>query len=152
MSTVADITDDTASYVGPESTVAPIRAIIAHALIGEDMIVHKFAGGGTMVIESGEFASKAGISSPEPSITPEWVATNFDLAGLLAYANELFARTSAYFESATAADLDKECKSPIGSTVSAAELINAFGLVHFALHAGEVSALKGIQGGKGLPF
>lgn len=148
---VADLQPGQAAFSLPGGMVPSAAAMIAHMLYGEDMMVGQ-AGGGTMVLESGDFGRRTGIVRPQPSMTPDWLALDFDIGGLKDYADAVFARTSAFLESADVAALDRRVSTPLGTEVTAAEYLGGFGVVHLAEHTGEVSTLKGAQGVKGLPF
>jgi hypothetical protein len=126
-------------------------AMMAHVLYGEDMMVSQ-ASGTSMLLEEGEWKRRTGIAQASPSMSPEWLALHFDLAGLKEYAAAVFARTDSFLSSADAAALDRRVASPLRSEMSGAELLAGFGVVHLAEHTGEISALKGAQGARGLPF
>lgn len=149
---VGDMTQEMVTYRIPEGTVPPAMAILAHALLGEDMVIHQQVRGAELVLTEGGFAAATGIATPSPSMTPEWVATTFDLDGIRAYAAALFAKTDEFLAHATAEELDRMLTSPLGNEVTAAEMIAAFVVVHVAIHVGEVAALKGAQGILGMPF
>lgn len=151
MSVIGDMDDADGAFVIPGGTVPPARAILAHALLSEDLVVHRQARGADLVLVSGGF-SASGIDEPSPAMTPEWLATAFDMDGLRAYAGGLFAATEAFLQSATAAELDRLVSTPLGTTVTAAEAMASFAVVHLSVHAGELSAIKGAGGGRGLPF
>lgn len=148
---VNDLDGEMGLYRLPGGMVPSAAAIIAHAVFGEDMMVGE-ASESPRVLESQGFSIRTGILEPSPAMTPEWLGMDFDLAGLKGYAEAVFARTSEFLQSATAAQLDRRIATPIGREMSAAEYLGGFGVVHIAEHAGEVSALKGAQGLKGLPF
>lgn len=146
-----DMTDEQCAFeVG--GTVPRAAAIFAHAVFGEDMVVNQMVRGGETVLERGGFMARTGIAKPSPAITPEFLAMTFDLAGLREYATAVFAETDRFLDSATAAELDREIDTPLGTKMPAGAAMGAFGVVHVSEHAGEISALKGAQGARGLPF
>ena len=148
---VADLDPAQAEYRLPGDMVPSAAAMIAHAIYGEDMMVG-WASAGPTLMDTDSFAARTGITRPQPAMTPDWLSLKFSLDGLKEYATAVFARTNGYLESATAADLDRRVRSPVGSETSGAELLAGFGVVHIAQHTGEISTLKGAQGLKGLPF
>ena len=148
---VGDLNEEMAGHRLPGGMVATAAAMIAHALYGEDMMLSQ-ASGERMLLHSNGFAAATGILQESPAMTPEWLTQEFKLIGLKDYAKAVFGRTSAFLERASETDLDRRLKSPIGTEMSAAEYLGAFGVVHIAEHTGEVSTLKGAQGVKGLPF
>jgi len=147
----ADLTEPVAAYRPPGGTVPAGLSLMAHALFGEDMMVNQQARGEQMVLESAGLTQATGIVNPSPEMTPEWLDSDFKLEGLKEYATVVFAATSAFLESATAEQLDRKVSHPAGER-TAAEYLAGFGVVHLAEHTGELSALKGAQGEKGLPF
>lgn len=148
---VQDYSDESAAYAIPGGMVPTPLAILAHALFSEDMMVAEVAQE-PLVLNSEGFGEKTGIRQPDPRMSPDWHASAFSLDGLREYADAVFARTNSFLERATAADLDREFTSPIGQPTNAAAFLASFGVVHFSEHIGELSALKGAQGIKGLPF
>ncbi len=152
LTVIGDLDQETASFRIPRSNVPPLMAVIAHSLYGEDLMVNERARGAESVLIAGGFRAVTGITSPGPSMTPEWLASDFKLDGLRAYANAVFAATDTFISSATSEQLDRLVVSPIGTDVSVGELLIAFSLVHLPVHTGEISTLKGAQMLKGLPF
>ena len=124
---------------------------MAHAIYGEDMIVSQ-ARGTPPVLDSGSWNARTGILDSSPSMTPDWLALTFNVAGLRDYPSAVFARTGEFLELATTADLDRMVPTPLGNEMPVGAFLGAFGIVHVSEHAGEISALKGAQGLKGLPF
>jgi hypothetical protein len=147
---VADLDDAAATRLigGNVPAAAPI---MAHAIYGEDMIVSQ-ARGAAPLLDSGNWNAKTGILNGSPSMTPDWLALKFSVAGLREYAGAVFARTGEYLELATAAELDKMVPTPLGQEMPVDAFLGAFGIVHVSEHCGEISALKGAQGLQGLPF
>lgn len=149
---VGDLDQETAAYRIPGGNVAPGMAIMAHALLGEDVIINKEIRNRELLLIEGGFLERMGAAEVSYSMTPEWVASTFDVDAMRAYAAALFAQTSDFLANATAEELDRRLPTPIGREMTAAEMIGAFVVVHLGVHAGELSALKGAQGKTGLPF
>lgn len=148
----ADLTEEQCAYNIAGGTVPNAAAILAHAIYGEDAVVNRMARGMDPVLLRGDFMGRTGINAEAMGMTPEWLAMDFKLDGLLQYAEAVFAETAAFLESATTEMLDRPVDTPLGTKMPAAEAVGAFGIVHISEHTGEISALKGAQGGKGLPF
>jgi hypothetical protein len=148
---VGDLDETTARYRLPGGSVPAASGMIAHVLFGEDMMVSQASRTPTL-LENRDLGASTGILRISPSMTPDWLEQDFHIDGLMRYAEAVFARTAEFLESASAADMDRPMKSPMGTELSAAEFLGAFGIVHIAQHTGEVSTLKGAQGLKGLPF
>ena len=85
-----------------------------------------------------------GQSWDESKHTPLW------LAPLLGYRASVRAATDAYIANLTPTELDRQVEL-IGSQRPVADAL-AIMVVHIASHGGEIAALKGVQGLKGLPF
>lgn len=146
---VGDLEDTAAAHrIG---NVPSAAAIFAHAIYGEDMMVGQ-ANGAPMLLESGDWRERTGITIVSPGMTPEWLALKLNVDGLRRYGEAVFGRTDAFLVSATATDMDRAIRSPMGQDVTVGAFLNSFGIVHVSEHAGEISALKGAQGLKGLPF
>lgn len=134
----------------PGATIAAAGPILAHAIFDEDMMVASAFGQKT-VLESQGLGGKTGITNPGGFMTPEWLASKYNLQELLAYSQAVFANTGKLLDAATATQLDNQVDTPFGKR-SAADYLGSLGVVHLSSHIGEVSALKGLQGMKGLPF
>jgi hypothetical protein len=148
---VGDMDQKSASHRLPGEMVPSAAAMIAHSLYGEDMMLGQVSST-PLLIESGSFGARTGMLKTDPAMTPEWLQQDFLIDGLRDYAGAVFARTSAFLEGASSADLDRKVASPLGTEVNASDYLGSFAVVHIALHTGEVSTLKGAQGAKGLPF
>jgi hypothetical protein len=145
-----DLTDESSSFEVPGGMLPRASAIMAHAIWGEDMVVSAVLEQPTVFASAG-MATRSGFE-PSNSLSPEFVAQQFDLASLRDYASEVFGRTASGLETVTSAQLDRRVQTPMGSEMDAASFLGAFGIVHLAQHTGDISALKGVQGMKGLPF
>lgn len=148
---ITDLDEETALYRLPGGLVPPAATVIAHALYSEDTIVAELSGL-SRVIDSGRLREATGILAPDPSMTDAWLAQAFELPPLTEYAQSVFARTHAFLAAATNEQLDRLVPTPLGTQVTAAEFLGAFGVVHLAEHTGEVAAIKGATGKRGLPF
>lgn len=149
---VSDLDERMGRHSAPGTTIPTPAAIMAHALYSQDMMVNEHVRQQPTVLESGGFGPTTGLAAPEPSMSPEFLSQVFDVAALREYGAALFARTVAFLESATPGELDRTITSPLGSPMDAATYLASFGLVHLAEHTGEISAIKGVLGVKGLPF
>ena len=74
----------------------------------------------------------------------------FSLAALQAYEQAVLATTETYLAALIPTDLDRTVAFIGGERPVADVLANL--VVHSMGHAGEIAALKGMQGVKGLPF
>ncbi len=137
----------------PNSNVGSIAAIYAHAVFAEDGIVNGMFQGKPLLAAEGGWAATIGITPPEgPRQTPEWAAgVNMDLGKFQEYAKAVFAQTDTYLANLSDSELERKIQGPIGETTVGWMLVNILGS-HFPQHIGEIAALKGVHGQKGLPF
>ncbi len=149
---MADVSQDQAHW-SPPGIANPIGATYAHAVCEMDALVKMLAG--KPILFETIWAGKTGISEPRLNQDFEWVRRveiNLDLAR--EYARAVYQRTDEALAELSPADLEREIDltanglgvQTIGWCLSA--------LVTGHLHnmAGEISALKGLQGIRGYPF
>lgn len=151
-STLGDITPEQAHYA-PPGRALPVGAAYAHVSFSEDILVQHMKGEPPL-FESG---AATGASEPHPnfmrddwSVYPMWTArVRFDLPALRAYAQQVYANTDAWLATLTDADLEKQdsfLQQDVAHMISRAIIAHADNL------AGEISAIKGVQGLQGYPF
>jgi len=137
----------------PGATVTSIGSIYAHMVFAEDAIVNGMLQGKPMLYQADGWEARAGV--PFPGVPPsigEWAKTvKVDYPKFEAYADTVFANTDAYLAGLPDSDLERKVQTPIGEqTVGWA--ISTLLATHAPQHIGEIAALKGVQGLKGLPF
>ena len=105
------------------------------------------------VWESGDWAAKTGLDMPGPRQTQEWAQSSlqYDFAAFREYAKAVYGATDDYLANVSDDGLDAEFETFAGK-VPTGIFVGATGLWHTTSHSGEISALKGAQGLKGLPF
>ena len=137
----------------PNANVGSIASIYAHAVFAEDGIVNGMFQSKPTLFQSGGWDAKTGVKAPDsPRQTPEWAAgVKMDLATFQEYAKQVFAQTDAYLAGLPDAEMDRKVQGPVGETTLGSILVNVLG-PHYQQHIGEIAALKGVQGLKGLPF
>lgn len=138
----------------PGSTANSIAATYAHGVIAEDVIANVFLQGGQPLYHAGGWEAKTGVAFPgvPPAMTPEWsAAIKMDLPAFQQYAKAVYAATDAYLAALPDADLDKTTQGPFGET-TIGWMVSMLLATHPVGHAGEIAALKGVHGLKGLPF
>jgi hypothetical protein len=147
-----EITEEQVNWV-PPGTANVISAILVHRAGVEDGIVQQRLRGEPRVWERDGWAAKTGVETL-PGQNGGWEelkGQTIALAPVQAYAAAVHAATDTYLASLTDEDLRREMPWPFGGTGTVADYL-ALVVVHTALHAGEISALKGVQGAKGFPF
>ena len=148
---VKDTTEDQFNWL-PPGKLNPISAVLIHILGGEDFFIQNILQSKPRVWETGAWGAQIGIQIP-PSPGHDWDecrCTRLALAPVLGYAQAVRAATDAYLAGLTAEELDRQVNF-VGRTVPASQML-ALLVVHAAGHAGEIAALKGMQGVQGLPF
>src|SRR5689334_9852198 len=151
---MADVTAEQADWA-PPGTATPLGASYAHAITSEDLIINGMLRGGTPLFK-GQWAGKTGQSVPHPdsdwSQYAGWVReVRLDLPAARAYAQAVYAATDAYLAGLTSEDLDREVNL-FGMSQSVGVALGNFVIGHCHDIMGEISCLKGLQGGRGYPF
>jgi hypothetical protein len=135
----------------PPGTVNPIGAIYCHAVGVEDMYVQQVIQGKATVWEAGGWAAKLGRASP-PN---EWGAGDAGSIGLeafLPYRRAVYSASELFIASLGPADFERRVQFPGRDwSMTVAQLLTLV-VSHGTAHAGEIAALKGVFGGKGLPY
>ncbi len=134
------------------ANITAITPIYAHAILSEDMMVNQVAVGGVMLFITEGWSARTGVADIHAELTSPTKDFSLDLAALREYAAAVVRRTDDFLAVATDNQLRREVQSPAGGMLSAIDFLAAFGVVHISEHAGEIAALKGVMGRKGLPF
>ncbi len=137
----------------PGATITSIASIYTHLVFAEDVIVHGMLQGKPPLYQAQGWAGKLGIEMRiPPEMDPDWAKTvKLDPAAFQEYARAVYAATDSYLAGLTDGDLERKVSTPAGEQSVAWCLATILG-THFPQHVGEVAALKGVQGLKGLPF
>jgi hypothetical protein len=137
----------------PQATISSIASIYAHTVFAEDFIAQGMLQGKAPLFHSGGWEAKTGMPMPKtPELNPEWAAgVKMDLPAFREYAKTVHAATNAYLDTVSDADLQAKVQTPLGEQTRDWVIANILG-THVPQHTGEIAALKGVQGLKGLPF
>ena len=149
--TMDGLTQDIADRKIPGSTINTIARVYGHMVLDQDLMVGGMVKGGDLVLTKDGWGAKVGVTDPNPRQTDEWAEHKVDVAAFREYARAVYAATDAFLAGAPDADLAKEVDSPLGKQ-PAIVFLGTIGLSHVNEHWGEIAALKGVQGLKGLPF
>jgi hypothetical protein len=133
----------------PGATVGPIGAIYLHAISAEDWAVQQLIQGKPKIADTGGWFARLGM---EQTGDPDWSKANMDLAAMEEFRKAVHSATDAYLNSITDADLDREIDWFGRATHNIAWVLADVVHAHVSVHAGEIAALKGVMGLKGLPF
>jgi uncharacterized damage-inducible protein DinB len=150
---VDDLSLEELKKINDGSTIMSLAAIYTHVSLAEDGIVQDSAAGGTTLWERGGWAAKTGLTSERGFITEEqaqaMTAATWDL--VKQYTAEVRAETLAYIDGLSEADLDREVQL-YGNTRNVAYVLSNYAFFHILQHQGEMAALKGVMGKKGMPY
>ncbi len=149
--TLKDITPEQFSWA-PPGTANTISATYVHMISVEDHFIQGFLQGKPRLWEVDGWGERTGVKKT-PDIGESWDEfkhLSLSLAAFAGYQQSVWAATDAYLAQLKPEDLDR--KLPFaGREATVAEML----LLVFSQelsHAGEIAALKGIQGAKGLPI
>jgi hypothetical protein len=148
-STMKDMTAELFNWA-PPGTANTISATFVHFMHTEDRFIHSIIQDKATIWESGEWSSKTGIQKP-PEIGEDWSGfkkMKVNLQLLQEYKAAVWAATDTYLAGLTQEELDRMVKFANGERTVAEMLMLAVSQAHG--HMGEIAALKGIQGVKGL--
>ncbi len=148
--TIADCTPEVLEKTEDQWTISKIGSLYAHAYIDEDMFVQQWGKGGSTLLQDG-WGEKLGVEVTGPVQDENTTNIRVDLEKFREYAKAVAAATDDFLASATEEQLTKEVDTPMGKQPFMTFFSN-IGVTHVACHWGEIAALKGVQGLKGLPF
>jgi hypothetical protein len=153
-SIMSDCSDEVVSKKVADANIESIGAIYAHIVFGEDFLVNGMLQGKPTLYERDGWQDKLGISEPgaPPAITDEWAKTVRITPAFKEFAKAVFAETDAYLAGASDAEMDREMQTQYFGKQKVGWLASTILGTHAPGHAGEIAALKGVQGLKGLPF
>jgi hypothetical protein len=136
----------------PPGTANTISATFVHLMKAEDDFLQEVIQGKPSVWESGGWSQKTGIQNP-PGIGEDWSEfkhRQVAIQPLQEYKAAVWAATDAYLDSLTPEMLDRKLDFH-GNERSVGAMLFLSGSQSLS-HIGEIAALKGIQGAKGLPI
>ncbi len=143
----ADGMDDAQYNLAGPGTCNPAAKSHVHALTGFDFFVLNRAKGGEMLWP--HFGPKHGLPA-NPTEIWGFVGT-VPSAAVKEFAEQMQAATLSYISTLSDADLDREVDTQFFGKQSVAYVLQ-LAAMHASGHAGDVAAVKGMQGLKGLPF
>jgi uncharacterized damage-inducible protein DinB len=153
--TVQGVTAEQAHWQAPGGRAAPIGAQYVHHILALDFLFLGFVRKGAPLAAS-SFAGKAGFSEPPPMEGDwnEWARrVRVDLDALHQYALAVYSAVDAQLAELS----DDDLATPVDMTSLGfgQQTIGSFLttlLIHGAVHTGEISVTKGLQGLKGYPL
>jgi hypothetical protein len=134
----------------PPGTANPIGVSWLHLLTAEDGFIQTTIQGKPRLWESQEWTLKTGIHPRASDESWDRVKqTQFSVAPLQAYGAAVGEATDAYLGGVTPGELDRTVMA--NNTEILVAVLLTIMVCHAAGHAGDIAAIKGIQGLKGLP-
>ena len=152
--TIADCSPDTLGRTFPGATVSSIAAIYAHTVFSEDGLVQGMLQQKPPLYQSQGWAGRLSVAMPStPELTTEWArGVRMELPSFREYAKAVYAATDAYAAGLPDAALARKIDTGFIGEQTVAFILSNIVAWHVAEHGGEIAALKGVQGLKGLPF
>ncbi|MCI0710216.1 MAG: DinB family protein [Chloroflexi bacterium] len=151
--TMEGVTNEEAKWL-PPGTANPLGATYVHAVASEDAVIHMILQGQAPLYAS-SWANRTGVSDIQPLSSPEWArSVKVDIPILREYAQAVHHATDDYIETLMVEELARLVDmSNLGlGELSVGHILSRFVLGHIDNMCGEISCLKGLQGGKGYPF
>jgi hypothetical protein len=151
---VADCPAEVLHGRGDGWTIKSIAHIYAHTIYGEDALVHGLVQGKPPLFHAGGWAGRIGVTmSEDPKREPDWSAgAPLDLGLLREYGAAVYAATDVYVAGASDEELARVFDPGFLEQQSVAQFVSTALVWHVTNHQGEIAALKGVLGLKGLPF
>ncbi len=148
---ISGVTQEQFNWV-PEGPLNPIKSAYLHAVASEDSFIQKIIMGKASLWDSGNWSAQIGLEMP-PGPRGGWEearAATLAVSPVLAYAEAVCEATNTYLATLTEDELDRSIS--LWGRESTVAVTLALLVTHLAGHAGEIAAVKGMQGVKGLPF
>ncbi len=150
--TIADCAQDTLDKKADEWTINPVGALYAHTVIAEDAMVNGMVRGTQPLLARDGWAEKLGIGDAKSRQDEHYREMKVDLPVMREFAAAVAKETDEFLANASEDDLLKEIDMPGGQKGTVITFLANIGSTHIMGHWGEIAALKGVQGLKGLPF
>lgn len=151
--TIEDCPEEVRHWRGEGATIgSPVR-VYAHAVLAADVLVHEILLGRPTVLELDGWRSAGPVDLPATPLQDEALvdAPEPDLDALRPYAAAVRGAIAEYIGGLSDAALVEVVETPMGP-MSVASLVSRFVVWHLGLHTGEIAALVGVRGHRGLPF
>ena len=150
--TMGDVTQALASQRAP-GNIESIATIYAHLVADLDFMLNAMVQGKPLLLSQDGWSAKTGIPVPTSGLmTPEWIGgLKVDVAAAQEYAKVVIAAADDALANLGDDVLGKEMDGPFGKTTGMG-ILSGLAIYHLAEHTGEIAALKGVLGTKGLPF
>lgn len=148
---LGEVTTDQFNWT-PPGTGNSIGATMIHLVAAEDRFIQALLRAKPMIWQTERWSEKISLTVL-PGYGQGWDEvkhSSLKVEPVLAYRDSVRTATDHYLADLTADEFDRQIDL-MGSQRPVADAL-AIMVVHIVTHAGEIAALKGIQGLKGLPF
>ncbi|MCS7002028.1 MAG: DinB family protein [Dehalococcoidia bacterium] len=146
---MADVTPEQAMFL-PPGTANSILMTYRHIVEVVDRFLNKSILGKETIWESERWGEKLQTDEQMRMVRENADKIGVNLSDYHTYAERVFAAANAYMDSLTEAELAREIQGFRGPTTVGAMIATAL-ISHSFTHIGEIAAIKGFQGLKGLP-
>lgn len=148
--TIADCTPELLNHQFGGGTINPIAVIYAHLLLSEDAMMSRALGDGETVFAREGWADRLGFEEAAGFQAAEWRDRAIDVPAFREYAASVYRTTDELLAAAS----DEVLARNVGRNqpMTALEFVAQIGVLHVSEHWGEIAALKGVRGAKGLAF
>ncbi|MCL4534133.1 MAG: DinB family protein [Bacteroidetes bacterium] len=145
----SNLTDELLNWT-PPGTANPISGTLAHILGGEDRFIQALILGKPRIFDAENWGDRIGVGVlPRPGVGwDEYRGRKLSVDTFKAYQEKVRAATNAYLETVSPEELERRVDFA-GRDMSVADVLVLL-VIHITEHSGEIAALKGIQGAKGL--
>lgn len=143
-------------HAHPEGSAAnPIAAVYAHIVFAEDVLVQGHVKGVQPLFAS-DWKDRLGVGSvgTPPTMDRDWaLSLKLDLPAFQQYAQAVYMATDAFLSGVSDEEVARSLPSSDGGDpFPVSRLIGNVVATHLPFHTGEISAMLGAAGRKGLPF
>jgi hypothetical protein len=144
--TASGMTDEQYNHAPSGTANSPAKSHV-HALTSMDFFINGIIAG--KPLHWSEFAPQHGLPGNPMEIWGH--SGTIKLEAMQGYATKVKDAVMGYVGTLSDADLDRQIETQFFGTQTVAWILQ-LGVIHLTGHAGEMAAVKGIQGLKGLPF
>ncbi|GIW08783.1 MAG: hypothetical protein KatS3mg060_3588 [Dehalococcoidia bacterium] len=146
----SDLTVEQANWL-PPGTANSIGLTYAHIVNIQDRYLNTFILGQPTIWEREGWGERLGLPDAMRMSREAASDQKIDPAAFRAYAERVFAETNAYLDRVDEAELAREVQGYRGP-IAVSLVLGRLMAFHAVSHLGEIAALRGVQGLKGLPF
>jgi hypothetical protein len=152
--TIGDCTPETIGQRVDGATIDSIGTIYAHTIYSEDALVQGMIQGRPPLFHSQGWAERTGTDLPQNPVQGEhWQNVGpIDLERFRPYAQAVYAATAEYLDGAADEEMQRVVDTRFRGEMPVWAILSHIVAWHAANHTGEIAALKGVHGLRGLPF